>query len=199
METLKKGDSAILTTDYGYAFSVLITDTIGKGDETIYKCFRDGVWANTNSTPNFTNEEMYIYDSHDLKKHYTVSSKDKSKLIYRKQEPSDNEKRALWDSLIKKQDDAISAKWATYLHIQEGATVKWILYSHATRQPVSEHIGKITCITNNFLCHINDKNGKEHNVHISDLKLVEDDPYISPLKQKWAYYGSIFSRKHLAI
>ena len=195
MTILKTGDSAILTTDYGDAFSVLITDTIAKEDETIYKCLRDGVWANANSTPDFTIQEIYIYDPHHLKDIVTISTKDTSKLTYREEEPGDNEKRALWYTLIKKHDDAIAAKWHTYSHIHDGATVKWLVYSHATRQPVYEHIGRITCITNNFLCYVNDKNGKEHNVHISDLKVVEDDPSISPLKQKWAYYASIFSRK----
>jgi hypothetical protein len=109
----------------------------------VYECLRDGAWANDEGTPKFIISSGYIFDPIYLKQTFFTTGTGLFKLEWRAPEPDDDKKRALWESQIKKQDDAICAMRAKYGHISAGMTVKWSEYNSWTGQVAFECIGKI--------------------------------------------------------
>ena len=172
---LKKGDSAIFTTSLGHKYSVLILEVLEKGG---YLCKRDGVWADSSSTPNFLIRGDYIFDPSHLKEPYEFTGKGLGFLDYRAPEPGDDEKRAVWDSLIKKHEDAIAAKWLRYAHIKKGVTVECYEWNSWTGERFLQFVGKITYIKKDFTFYANDKEGNERHGRFEQLRVIEDDPSI---------------------
>lgn len=176
METpLKVGDSAILTTSLGHKYSVLILEVLEKGG---YLCRRDGVWADRSSTPNFLIRGDYIFDPSHLKEPFEFTGKGWGFLHYRAPEAGDDEKRAVWDSLIKKHEEAIAAKWLRYAHIKKGATVECYEWNSWTGERFLQFVGKITYIKKDFTFYANDKEGNERHGRFEQLRVIEDDPSI---------------------
>lgn len=175
MHTFKVGDSAIYTTSLGNKFSVLILDVLEKRG---YLCKRDGVWADSSSTPNFLIRGDYIFDPSHLKEPYEFTGKGLGFLDYRAPEPGDDEKRAVWDSLIKKHEDAIAAKWLRYAHIKKGSTVECYEWNSWTGERFLQFVGKITYIKKDFTFYANDKEGNHRSGRLAQLRVIEDDPSI---------------------
>jgi hypothetical protein len=174
MTSLKKGDSAICKSYSGPEFSVIIKNVTTEENGAVYECLRDGVWANDEGTPNFIISSSYIFDPVDLKQTFLTGGKGVFRLEYRAPELDDDEKRALWEFQIKKQDDAIAAMRAKYGHITKGMTVKWREYNSWTGQVAFECIGKIMYIKHNLSCYIICTDGVTRAPYISELTVVED-------------------------
>ena len=174
MTSLKKGDSAICKTYSGPEFSVVIKNVTVKEKGTVYECLRDGVWANEEGTPKFYITSSYIFDPIDLKCSFFTSGTGLRRLEYRAPEPGDDEKRDLWESQIKKQDDAIAAMSAKYAHVKVGMTVKWPEYNSWTGQVAFECIGEIIYIKPNFSCYIICTDGVTRGPHVSQLTVIDD-------------------------
>ena len=175
MHTFKVGDSAILTTSLGHKYSVLILAPLETGG---YLCRRDGVWADISSTPNFLIRGDYIFNPSYLKETFEFTGKGWAFLDYRAPEPGDDEKRAVWDSLIKKHEDAIAAKWLRYAHIKNGATVECYEWNSWTGERFLQFVGKITYIKSDFTFYANDKEGNHRSGRLEQLRVIEDDPSI---------------------
>ena len=174
MPILKAGDSAICKTYSGPEFSVVIKSVTVEEKGTVYECLRDGAWANDEGTPKFIISNGYIFDPIYLKLPFLTSGTGLFRLEYRTSEPGDIEKRALWNSQIKKQDDAIAAMRAKYGHITAGMTVKWYEYNSWTGQVAFECIGKIIYIKPNFSCYILCSDGVTRAPYISELTIIDD-------------------------
>jgi hypothetical protein len=172
---LQKGDSAIFTTSLGHKYSVLILEVLEKGG---YLFRRDGVWADSSSTPNFLIRGDYIFDPSYLKEPFEFTGKGWANLELRAPEPGDDEKRAVWDSLIKKHEDAIAAKWLRYAHIKKGVTVECYEWNSWTGERFLQFVGKITYIKHDFTFYANDKEGNERHGRFEQLRVIEDDPSI---------------------
>jgi hypothetical protein len=176
METpLKVGDSAIMTTSLGHKYSILILEVLEKGG---YLCRRDGVWADRSSTPNFLIRGDYIFDPSHLKEPFEFTGKGWGFLNYRAPEAGDDEKRAIWDSLIKKHEEAIAAQWLRYAHIKKGATVECYEWNSWTGERFLQFVGKITYIKKDFTFYANDKEGNHRQGRFEQLRVIEDDPSI---------------------
>ena len=175
MQTLKAGDSAILTTSLGYKYSVLILAPLETGG---YLCRRDGVWADESSTPNFLIRGDYIFDPSHLKEQFEFTGKGWAKLELRTPEPGDDEKRAIWDSLIKKHEDAIAAQWLRYAQIKKGVTVECYEWNSWTGERFLQFVGKITYIKSDFTFYANDKEGNHRSGRLEQLRVIEGDPSI---------------------
>ena len=172
---LKKGDSAIFTTSLGHKYSVLILAPLETGG---YLCKRDGVWADSSSTPNFLIRGNYIFDPSHLKEPFEYTGKGWASLDYRAPEPDDDEKRVIWDTLIKKHEDAIAAKWLRYAHIKKGVTVECYEWNSWTGERFLQFVGKITHIKKDFTFYANDKEGNYRHGRFEQLRVIEDDPSI---------------------
>jgi hypothetical protein len=172
---LQKGDSAIFTTSLGHKYSVLILAPLETGG---YLFRRDGVWADRSSTPNFLIRGDYIFDPSHLKETFEYTGKGWASLELRTPEAGDDEKRAIWDSLIKKHEDAIAAKWVRYAHIKKGVTVECYEWNSWTGERFLQFVGKITCIKNDFTFYANDKEGNYRHGRFEQLRVIEDDPSI---------------------
>lgn len=175
MQTFKVGDSAIFTTSLGHKYSVLILAVLETGG---YLIKRDGVWADSSSTPNFLIRGDYIFDPSHLKEPFEYTGKGWGFLDYRAPEPGDDEKRAVWDSLINKHEDAIAAKWLRYAHIKKGVTVECYEWNSWTGERFLQFVGKITYIKKDFTFYANDKEGNERHGRFEQLRVIEDDPSI---------------------
>jgi hypothetical protein len=175
METFKVGDSAIFTTSLGHKYSVLILAVLETGG---YLIKRDGVWADSSSTPNFLIRGDYIYDPSHLKEPFEYTGKGWANLELRTPEPEDDEKRVVWDSLIKKHEDAIAAKWQRYAHIKKGVTVECYEWNSWTGECFLHFVGKITRIKPDFTFYANDKEGNYRHGRFEQLRVIEDDPSI---------------------
>jgi hypothetical protein len=175
METFKVGDSAIFTTSLGHKYSVLILAVLETGG---YLIKRDGVWADSSSTPNFLIRGDYIFDPSHLKEPFKYTGKGWASLELRTPESDDDEKRAIWDSLIKKHEDAIAAKWQRYAHIKKGVTVECYEWNSWTGERFLQFVGKITRIKPDFTFYANDKEGNYRHGRFEQLRVIEDDPSI---------------------
>ena len=175
MQSFKVGDSAIFTTSLCHKYSVLILAVLETGG---YLIKRDGVWADSSSTPNFLIRGDYIFDPSHLKEHFKYTGKGLANLEPRTPEPGDDEKRAVWDSLIKKHEDAIAAKWLRYAHIKKGVTVECYEWNSWTGERFLQFVGKITYIKKDFTFYANDKEGNERHGRFEQLRVIEDDPSI---------------------
>jgi hypothetical protein len=175
MQKFNVDDSAILTTSLCHKYSVLILAPLETGG---YLCRRDGVWADSSSTPNFLIRGDYIFDPSYLKEPFEFTGKGLGFLDYRAPEPEDDEKRAVWDSLIKKHEDAIAAKWLRYAHIKKGVTVECYEWNSWTGERFLQFVGKITYIKKDFTFYANDKEGNERHGRFEQLRVIEDDPSI---------------------
>jgi len=174
MPSFKVGDCAICKSYSGPEFSVVIKNVSVEEKGPVYECLRDGAWANDEGTPKFIISSGYIFDPIYLKQTFFTTGTGLFKLEWRAPEPDDDAKRALWESQIKKQDDAICAMRAKYGHISAGMTVKWSEYNSWTGQVAFECIGKIIYIKPNFSCYILCSDGATRTPYISELTVLED-------------------------
>jgi len=175
MNTFEVGDSVILTTSLGHKYSILILALLKTGG---YLCRRDGVWADKSSTPKFLIRGDYIFNPSHLKEPFEITGKGWAMLELRTPEPGDDEKRAAWDSLIKKHEDAIAAKWLRYAHIKKGVTVECYEWNSWTGERFLQFVGKVTWIKRDFTFYANDKEGNERSGRFEQLRVIKDDPSI---------------------
>jgi len=175
MHTFKVGDSVILTTSLGHKYSILILALLETGG---YMCRRDGVWADESSTPKFLIRGDYIFNPSHLKEPFEITGKGWASLELRTPEPGDDEKRAIWDSLIKKHEDAIAAQWLRYAHIKKGVTVECYEWNSWTGERFLQFVGKVTYIKHDFTFYANDKEGNHRSGRFEQLRVIEDDPSI---------------------
>ena len=173
MHTFKVGDSVILTTSLGHKYSILILDLLETGG---YMCKRDGVWADESSTPKFIISGDHIFNPSHLKEPFEITGKGWAKLELRTPEPGDDEKRAIWDSLIKKQEDAIAARSLRYAHIKKGATVECYEWNSWTGERFLKCVGEVTFVRWDFSCYVRDAEGNEHSSLLSKVRVIKDAP-----------------------
>jgi hypothetical protein len=175
MQTFKVGDSVILTTSLGHRYSILILGLLETGG---YLCKRDGVWADESSTPKFLISGDYIFNPSHLKEPFEITGRGWAKLELRTPQDGDDEKRAIWDSLIKKHEDAIAAQWLRYSHIKKGVTVECYEWNSWTGERFLQFVGKVTYIKHDFTFYANDKEGNHRSGRLEQLRVIEDDPSI---------------------
>jgi hypothetical protein len=175
MQKFNVGDSVILTTSLGHKYSILILGLLETGG---YLCRRDGVWADESSTPKFIISGDHIFNPSHLKEPFEITGKGWAKLELRTPEPGDDEKRAIWDSLIKKQEDAIAARSLRYAHIKNGVTVECYEWNSWTGERFLQFVGKVTWVKSDFTFYANDKEGNHRSGRLEQLRVIEDDPSI---------------------
>lgn len=175
MQTFKVGDSAIYTTSLGNKFSVLILDVLETGS---YLIRRDGVYYEGPHVPDFRVYECKTPNLRELKDPAIFTGKGWATLEYRAPEPGDDEKRAIWDLKLKKYEEDINAKWLSYAHIKEGATVECYEWNSWTGERFLQFVGKITYIKSDFTFYANDKEGNHRSGLLAQLRVIEDDPSI---------------------
>jgi len=113
-----------------------------------------------------------------LKEPFEITGKGWAKLELRAPEPGDDEKRAIWDSLIKKQEDAIAARSLRYAHIKNGVTVECYEWNSWTGERFLQFVGKVTWVKSDFTFYANDKEGNHRSGRLEQLRVIEDDPSI---------------------
>lgn len=172
---LQKGDSAIYTTSLGNKFSVLILDVLEAGS---YLIRRDGVYYEGTHAPDFGVYEGRTPILHELKDPTIFTGKGFATLEYRAPEPGDDEKRTIWDLKLKKYEEDIDAKWLSYAHIKNGATVECYEWNSWTGERFLQFVGKITYIKSDFTFYANDKEGNHRSGRLAQLRVIEDDPSI---------------------